>query len=69
MNYLLNDLDGETALILVDILHSIAEEILSRNDGAIRMHYAEIDEMHRRPKCQQEQLLLPIIVPFSNLPF
>ena len=63
------DLDGETALLVVDILHLIAEEILSRNDGAIRMYYAELDEMRRAVKNEKEQLLLPLSDPFSDLPF
>ncbi|HUT78130.1 MAG TPA: hypothetical protein VM285_10610 [Polyangia bacterium] len=54
-----DDLDGETALTLADILHSLADGILARNDGAIRIHYAEIDEA-RRAARDHRQLPLPL---------
>jgi len=54
-------LDGETALALADILYALADEILTRNDGAIRIHYAEIDEA-RRAARDHRQLPLPLPV-------
>lgn len=72
MNYLTaipSYLDGETALLVVDILHLLAEEILSRNDGAIRIYYYELDEMRRCAQYEQQQLKLPFCDPFHDLPF
>jgi hypothetical protein len=62
-----DNLDGETALALADLLYALADEILARNDGAIRIHYAELDEIRREPDYRQ--LPLPGLDPFSDLPF
>ncbi|MBN2194890.1 MAG: hypothetical protein JW751_18885 [Polyangiaceae bacterium] len=62
------DLDGETALVLADLLYALAGGILARNDGAIRIHYAELDEA-RRADRDPSQIPLPGIDPFADLPF
>lgn len=60
-------LDGETALVLADLLYAIADEIMTRNDGAIRIHFSEIDELRR--DRDHRQLPLPNLDPFGDLPF
>lgn len=62
------DLDGGTALALADILYALADEILARNDGAIRIHYAEIDEA-RRAARDHRQLPLPLLARHDDWPF
>jgi hypothetical protein len=56
-----DDLDGETALALADILYALGDEIIARNAGAIRMRYVEIDEI-RRAARDHRQLPLPLPV-------
>jgi hypothetical protein len=60
-------LDGETALVLSDLLYALADEIMARNHGAIRIHYAQLDE--RRRERDHRQLPLPNLDPFGDLPF
>lgn len=62
-----DNLDGETALALADLLYALADEIMRLNDGAIRIHYAELDELHR--ERDPRQLPLPGLDPFRDLPF
>jgi len=61
------DLDGETALALADLLYRLADEIMTRNDGGIRIHLAEPDELRR--ERDHRQLPLPGLDPFGDLPF
>ena len=68
-DFIPSDLDGETALLIVDLLHLIAEEILSRSDGAIRIYYNQIDDIRRAARDDQTQIPLPLADPFSDLPF
>lgn len=63
-----DDLDGETALVLADILYALADEILARNDGAIRIHLAEVNEI-RRAGRDHRQLPLPLPARLDDLPF
>lgn len=63
-----DDLDGRTALALADILYRLADEIINRNDGAIRIHLDELRET-RRDKSDLRQLPLPWRDPFHDLPF
>jgi hypothetical protein len=56
-----DDLDGETALALADILYALADEILTRNDGAVRLRLDELDEV-RRALRDPRQLHLPLPV-------
>lgn len=62
-----DDLDGETALALADLLYRLADEIMNRNHGAIRIHLDEIDDQH--PERDPRQLPLPNLDPFGDLPF
>ena len=61
------DLDGQTALALADLLYRLADEIMARNDGAIRLHYAELDELRR--ERDPRQLPLPWLDLSGDLPF
>ena len=61
-------LDGQTALALADLLYALADEIMNRNDGAIRIHYAEIDQLHR-VDLDPRQLPLPLLPRLDDLPF
>lgn len=61
-------LDGETALVLADFLYALADEILTRNDGAIRMHLDERDEL-RRADRDPRQLPLPWLDRLRDFPF
>ena len=63
-----DDLDGETALALADILYALADGILARNAGAIRIHLAEIDEA-RRADRNHRQLPLPLPARHNDFPF
>lgn len=63
-----DDLDGETALALADFLYALADEIMNRNDGAIRIHYAETDEL-RRADLDPRQLPLPLQALPDDWPF
>ncbi len=62
-----HELDGEIALELADFFYQIADEILRHNDGSIRIHYNEIDEMKRA--MASPQLSFPWLDPFNDLPF
>lgn len=61
-------LDGETALVLADLLYTLADEIMTRNDGAIRIHFSEIDEA-RRADRDPRQLPLPLTARHDDWPF
>ena len=60
-------LDGETALVLSDLLYALADEIMARNHGAIRIHYAQLDE--RRRERDHRQLPLPLPARPDDWPF
>jgi len=62
------DLDGQTALALADLLYAIADGILARNDGAIRIHLAGSDET-RRADRDHRQLPLPLPARHDDWPF
>jgi len=64
-----SNLDGETALLLVDILQLIAEEIYSRNDEAIRAFFYRPDDIEISNSGDQGQLSLPLMDPFFDFPF
>jgi hypothetical protein len=58
-----DDLDGETALALADILYALGDEVLNRNCYALRDHYRELDEMRRQSLAgNPEQLSFPWLV-------
>jgi hypothetical protein len=61
-------LDGETALVLADLLYALADEIMTRNDGAIRIHFSEIDQRHRTD-LDPRQLPLPLTARPDDWPF
>jgi hypothetical protein len=63
-----DDLDGETALALADILYALADGILARNDGAIRIHLAQVKET-RRADRDHRQLPLPLPARLDDWPF
>jgi hypothetical protein len=64
---LTGDLDGQTALALADLLYRLADEIMNRNDGAIRIHLAQLDDLRR--ERDHRQIPLPGLAPFDDLPF
>ena len=63
-----DDLDGETALALADILYALGDEILTRSDGAVRLHLDALDEVHRA-LCDPRQLHLPLPGRHDDFPF
>lgn len=63
-----DDLDGETALALADLLYRLADEIMNRNDGAIRIHLDELREA-RHHEIDLRQLPLPLPASHGDWPF
>ena len=63
-----HNLDGETALDLVDFFYQLADEILRLNDGAIRARDDHISQMRLQAQFSP-QLNFPWTDPFYDLPF
>ena len=51
VDFIPDDLDGETALKLADLFYQLADEILSRNYGAIRDHYDHAEQMRLQTRA------------------
>ena len=63
-----HNLDGETALDLVDFFYQLADEILRFNDGNIRDYYDHAHQMRLQTQ-RSPQLNFPWTDPFHDLPF
>ena len=64
-----DDWPAEQALDCADFLYQLADEILRRYDGPIRIHYRELDDIRRRDGPDYRQLSLPLPPHLDDWPF